>query len=86
MQNAHISATNDIRSALTDFLKSPEIQALPTGERQSIADVADVMITELDKQEPDRGKLARWGRRLLDIAERMGVGVAASGLSHLLFG
>jgi hypothetical protein len=48
--------------------------------------VADVLTAELEKAEPDRGKIARWGKRLIDPAEKLGVAVVASGLSHVLFG
>jgi hypothetical protein len=79
-------ASNDIRAALTQFLNSNEVQGLDNDNKQSIADVAEVLGNELDKEQPDASKIARWGRRLVDIAERLGIGVAASGLSHVLFG
>jgi hypothetical protein len=79
-------ASSDIRSALAQFISSKEVQSLSMDDKQSIADVADVVANELDRGKPDRGKIARWGKRLIDVAEKLGVGVAASALSHALFG
>jgi hypothetical protein len=67
-------------------MQSKEVQTLSLDNKQSIADVAEVLVIELDKAEPDSSKIGRWGKRLVDIAERLGIGVAASGLSHVLFG
>lgn len=87
VQDARTSiAGADIRSALAQFMNSTQVQALAVDDKQSIADVAEVLVTELDKPQPDAGRITRWGRRLIDIAERLGIGVAASGLSHVLFG
>jgi hypothetical protein len=87
VQQAQTSvARDDIRSALAQFLNSKEVQALPPDDKQSIADVADVLGSELDKQHPDASKVGRWGKRLVEMAERLGIAVAASGLSHVLFG
>jgi hypothetical protein len=76
----------DVRSALTSFLGSKEVQALAPDDRQGLQDLADVLTVELEKASPDTSKLARWGKRLLEVAEKLGVAVAASGLGHLLFG
>ncbi len=78
--------SNDIRSALTQFMASKEVQALTGENKQSLSDVAEVISDELDKQQPDASKLRRWGKRLIDVAERIGVGVATSGLARILFG
>jgi hypothetical protein len=86
IQHARASANSHIRSALAQFMQSKEVQTLSLDNKQSIADVAEVLVIELDKAEPDSSKIGRWGKRLVDIAERLGIGVAASGLSHVLFG
>jgi hypothetical protein len=87
VQHARISATSgDIRSALAQFLNSEEVQGLAPDDKQSVADVAEVLGSELDKQQPDVGKIGRWGKRLVDIAERLGIAIAASGLSRLFVG
>jgi hypothetical protein len=86
VQTATAVQTNRIRDELQKFTASPGIQRLEPEAKQSILDVADVLGGELAKPTPDASKLARWGKRLLDIAERLGIAVAASGLSHALFG
>lgn len=75
-----------IRQKLTEFVTSKEVQALPPEEKQGIADVAEVIDTELGKPTPDASKLTRWGKRLIELAEKLGIAVAASGVSHALFG
>jgi hypothetical protein len=67
-------ASNDIRSALTQFMASAEV--LSAENRQSLADVAEVIEGELQNPKPDAAKLARWGKRLIDLAERLGIAVA----------
>ena len=79
-------ASNDIRAAVTQFMASAEVQALSAENRQSLADVAEVIEGELQNPTPDASKVARWARRLVDLAERLGIAVAASGLSRVLFG
>jgi len=80
------SAVSELRTALTQFIQSQEVQTLAPEDKQSLLDVAEVVSSEIDKATPDGSKLARWGRRLLEIAERLGVAVAATGVSHVLFG
>jgi hypothetical protein len=79
-------ASNDIRAALTQFMASAAVQGLSAENRQSLADVAEVIDGELQNPKPDASKVARWGKRLVDLAERVGIAVAASGLSRVLFG
>lgn len=76
----------EIRSALSQFIHSPEVQALPREHRESLIDVTDVIEAELAKPQPDPAKLARWGQRLQGITENLGVAVAAEGIIRLIFG
>jgi hypothetical protein len=85
-QTVTSGTTNNIQSALAQFMNSTDVQGLTAENKQSVADVAEVLASELKKPQPDASKIARWGRRLIDIAERLGIGVVASGLSHTLFG
>jgi hypothetical protein len=62
------------------------VNNLPPDDRQSVTDVADVLTGELNKEHPDPSKLQRWGRRLLELAEKLGIAAAVSGISHALFG
>ena len=78
--------SNEIRSAISAFVNSAEVQALPPGQRQSLIDVTEVIEGELDKRDPDTAKLGRWARRLQEIAERVGVAVAAEAVLRVLLG
>jgi hypothetical protein len=80
------SGSNALRLAVSEFLNSQEVQNLSPDNKQSVTDVAEVLTAELDKPSPDPSKLQRWGKRLLDIAERLGTAVAASAINHALFG
>lgn len=75
-----------IRNALSDFQMSKEVQNLSVDDKQSIDDVTEVISDELSKQAPNASKLARWGKRLIEIAEKLGIAVAASGISRALLG
>jgi hypothetical protein len=79
-----ISTTN-IKSELAEFLNSKEVQSLGAENKQSVVDVAEVLASELDKPTPDASKIARWGRRLVKLGERLGIAVAASAFSKVLF-
>jgi hypothetical protein len=74
------------RIALAEFLRSREVQALDPAEKQTIEDVTEVISTELAKATPDKSKVGRWGKRLLEVAERLGVATAANAISHSIFG
>ena len=76
----------EVRAALEQFITSSEVQNLGPDDKQSILDLADVVRAELERQTPDASKIARWARRLLELASQLGVAVAASGLGHALFG
>jgi hypothetical protein len=80
------AAPDVIRAAVAEFLASDGVRNLPPESQQGIKDVAEVLTAELDKPNPDVSKLQRWGKRLLDIAERLGVAVAANAIGHGLFG
>jgi hypothetical protein len=86
VQRALTSGAGNIQTVLTQFVNSKEVQELTAENKQSLTDMAEVLGDELKKPQPDASKISRWGKRLVDIAERLGIGVAASGLSHILFG
>lgn len=77
--------TSNINAALAQFLNSKEVQSLGGENKQSIADVAEVLANELGKSTPDASKIARWGKRLVKLGERLGIAVAASAFSKVLF-
>jgi hypothetical protein len=77
---------DELRDAIAALLGSKEVQGLSPDEKSSVTDVADVMSSELSKPNPDVSRLARWGARLAELAEKVGISVAASGVSKALFG
>jgi hypothetical protein len=81
-----VVGANELRTALREFIASEEVQALPRDKKESVEDVADVLGDELTKQHPNAAKVTRWGKRLLGIAQEVGVAVAAGGVTKLLFG
>jgi hypothetical protein len=86
---ANVSASGGadaLRAALNEFLASQDVQRLSQADKQTLTDVTEVLTLELSTTNPDRTKLARWGKRLLEIAEKLGVSIAAAGIGHVLFG
>lgn len=79
------SAAADLRAELESFLRSQELQRLDAVERAAAKDLAETLRDELCKPSPDPGKVARWGKRLLAFAEKVGVASAVTGISRLLF-
>jgi hypothetical protein len=76
----------EVRAAIEQFLTSNEVRNLGSNERQNILDVAEVVRAQLDQQTPDASKILRWGKRLLELAQQVGVAVATKGLEKALFG
>jgi hypothetical protein len=81
-----VGGASSIHAAITDFLQSVEVQKLSAEDRQGILDIAEVISAEVDKTTPDAPKLARWGTRLIDLSEKLGISVAAAGITKALFG
>src|SRR5262249_4787935 len=86
VQKALATGSGHIRSELQKLVTTKEVQNLAPEDKQSVMHVADVLGSEIDKPSPDPSKVARWGKRLIELAERFGIAVAASGVSHALFG
>ena len=81
------AGTNDARAALAQFIQSREVQSLRPEDKQTIADIAEVVKVRLDKAGPDASKLARWGRRLLDVVSAIRRGRCDCGINtHCLVG
>ena len=76
----------EIRTGFRALASSAEVQALPGYQRQGLLDVADVIEAEIEKSSPDVGKLVRWGERLKEIAEQVGVGVVVKSILRMVFG
>jgi hypothetical protein len=81
-----VAKADAIRAAVSEFVASEDVRKLPPDDQQSIKDVAEVITGELDKPAPEVPKLQRWAKRLSDIAEKLGVAVAAGAIRDLLLG
>jgi hypothetical protein len=79
VQHALTSVGNSsARAAIEAFLASVQVRNLSPDDRQSVTDVAKDLSAELEKPSPDPSGLQRCGKRLLELAEKVGVAVAAS--------
>jgi hypothetical protein len=79
-------SVGDLRSGLAEFLSSSQVQALPPDVKQSVIDVVEVLDVEARQSQPDHSKIARWGKRLLELITQLGIEVAGSALSKILIG
>lgn len=77
---------SDLRAAIQQMFASPEFKNLSEQQRKGIEDVADIVTEEAAKKEPDAGKLARWGQRLIGLLQDVGLSVAADIISKVLTG
>ncbi len=76
---------SSIRTALSSFMASDDVQALTIEQRQELNDVVEVINAELDRTlEADRPKILRWGKKLWQLAKSFGVSVAANVFVQLL--
>lgn len=76
----------ELREILDRIGRSAEVSALPQEQRESVEDIAETMRNELDAPVPDGGRLRRWGKRLSEILEKLGISVIATGISKALYG
>jgi hypothetical protein len=63
--------------AVEKALASPEFAKLQPEQKDGFKDVADTLLDEAKKDQPDPGKLNRWGTRL-------GLHVAATEIVHIV--
>jgi hypothetical protein len=70
---------------LDDMLASEDFKNLDEENRAALADTVDVLRDELKQPKPDKGKLSRWGKRLVELAYQLGLNVAASAIATALF-
>lgn len=83
--NRQSAEQTNLLSAIDDMLSSAEYKRLSEAEREGIQDVADVLRQELTKQDPEVPKIARWGKRLIEMCNDVGLQVAAAGIAGYLF-
>lgn len=71
--------------AILELLSSREFKDLPEHHQVALKDVAEVLQAEITKPDADESKVARWGRRLIEMANNVGLQVAAAGIASVLF-
>jgi hypothetical protein len=74
----------ELVSAIDRALGSQEFIQLGRDQKEAFADTALVVKEEAAKSQPDAGRLKRWGRRLVDLGEDLGMQVVTAEIVHLL--
>jgi hypothetical protein len=92
LQNA-IGANNQqsvqqqsLLAALDGLITSEEFKRLREEDRLAVQDLVDTLRDEIKKPDPDSPKIARWGRRLIELTQQLGLHVAAAEIAKFLFG
>jgi hypothetical protein len=73
-------------SEFDKLVSSEEFKQLPEQDRLAVKDLVDTLGDEIKKPKPDLPKIARWGRRLIEFVQQLGLDVAAAAIAKLLFG
>jgi hypothetical protein len=76
-QTAFVKNHHELINAIDRALSSDEFAALSKEQKDAFSDIAAVVKEEAAKGEPDKGKLERWGGRLVSLAKELGMNVAA---------
>jgi hypothetical protein len=86
VQTGHLSGTyQEFGRQLAEVLNSPEVERLPTDEKEEVAVLAEAVKDELDKApSPDQGKLARRASLLFKALGRFGANTASATLGKLI--
>jgi hypothetical protein len=77
---------DELRKAIAEFLADQHFLGLDPAKQDDLRDMAEMITVELEKPEPNSSRIAKWGRRLVDAATALGIGIAVNGISKLLFG
>lgn len=83
-QTALIDQSNNLVRAIDHLLTSAEFQKLDQEKQDEIADVAHSLKQEATSDNPDPGRLKRWGVKLSGLTKAFGLHVAAAGVWHAL--
>jgi hypothetical protein len=83
-QTAFTDQSNNLIRAIDGLLASAEFQNLDEDKQEAVADVANALKQEAIKNDPDPGRLRRWGLRLSALTKEFGLHVAAAGVWHAL--
>jgi|GEM_PF-2835827 len=83
-QTAFTQQQHALVRAIDAALASQEYAALGPPQKEAFKDIADTLKDEAAKPAPDSGKLKRWGSRLVDLANEIGLKVASDTLTKVL--
>jgi hypothetical protein len=83
-QSALVDNRQALVQAIDHALASPEVAALSPQQKEGFTDLADALKDEAKKEQPDPGKLRRWGNRLLEFGKELGVKVATDSIAQIL--
>lgn len=83
-QTAFAENRGPLIAAIEKALTSPEFQKLEKDQQQGFKDIADTLLDEAAKPNPDPGRLKRWGARLGELGMQLGLHVAAAEIAHIV--
>jgi hypothetical protein len=84
--NQQSAQQRSLLSALDGLTSSEQFKALREQDRLAVQDLVDTLRDEIKKPDPDSPKIARWGRRLIELTQQLGLDVAAAAIAKFLFG
>ena len=84
--NQQSAQQQSLLGALDGLVTSEEFERLREEDRLAVQDLVDTLRDEIKKPDPDSPKIARWGRRLIELTQQLGLHVAAATIAKFLFG
>jgi hypothetical protein len=83
-QSAFLQNHQPLIDEINKALASNEFAALKPDEQEGLRDIADIVKAEAEKPTPDVGKLKRWGERLVELFQDVGLKVVSGTVAGLL--
>jgi hypothetical protein len=83
-QSAFLQNNTELVNAIEQALASEEFKALDADTQATLQDTAEVLKGEASKINPDPGKLKRWGGRLVQMCNDVGIKVGGHTLAQVL--
>jgi hypothetical protein len=83
-QTAFAQQHQQLVEAIDRALQSQEFDALDAHSKEGFKDIADTLIEEASKPQPNPGKLKRWGTRLSEFGLQVGMRVASDEIIHVI--
>ncbi|MGY4291507.1 hypothetical protein ACVWXO_010773 [Bradyrhizobium sp. LM2.7] len=83
-QSAFLQNNTELVNAIDQALASEEFKALDADTQATLHDTAEVLKGEASRINPDPGKLKRWGGRLVQMCNDVGIKVGGHALAQVL--